>query len=62
MLKFRTMVQDADQRLDSLLKANESDGLLFKIRDDPRITSIGRLLRRLSIDDFRNLLMSSEVR
>ena len=39
MLKFRTMVQDADKQLASLLDDNESDGLLFKIRDDPRVTS-----------------------
>ena len=52
MLKFRTMVVDADQRLDNLLTANESDGLLFKIRDDPRVTSIGRILRRFSIDEI----------
>ena len=52
MLKFRTMVQDADQQLESLLDNNESDGLLFKIRDDPRVTSIGRVLRRFSIDEL----------
>jgi exopolysaccharide biosynthesis polyprenyl glycosylphosphotransferase len=52
MLKFRTMVQDADKRLDSLLAQNESDGLLFKIRDDPRVTPVGRILRRFSIDEL----------
>ena len=52
MLKFRTMVEDADKQLPSLLGKNESDGLLFKIRDDPRVTSIGRVLRRFSIDEL----------
>ena len=52
MLKFRTMVQDADKQLESLLGNNESDGLLFKIRDDPRVTPIGRVLRRFSIDEL----------
>ena len=46
------MVQDADKQLGSLLEDNEGDGLLFKIRDDPRITPIGRVLRRLSIDEL----------
>ena len=52
MLKFRTMVQDADKQLESLLGNNESDGLLFKIRDDPRVTPVGRVLRRFSIDEL----------
>jgi exopolysaccharide biosynthesis polyprenyl glycosylphosphotransferase len=52
MLKFRTMVDDADKQLASLLDANENDGLLFKIRNDPRITPVGRLLRRFSIDEL----------
>ncbi|MCU1699491.1 MAG: polyprenyl glycosylphosphotransferase [Mycobacterium sp.] len=52
MLKFRTMVKDADRSLASLLDFNESDGLLFKIRDDPRITRVGRVLRRFSIDEL----------
>lgn len=52
MLKFRTMVQDADKQLARLLAANESDGLLFKIRNDPRITPVGRFLRRFSIDEL----------
>ena len=52
MLKFRTMVQDADKQLASLLDNNEIDGLLFKIRNDPRITPIGRVLRRFSIDEL----------
>jgi lipopolysaccharide/colanic/teichoic acid biosynthesis glycosyltransferase len=52
MLKFRTMVEDADKQLESLLSANDSDGLLFKIRNDPRITPLGRVLRRFSIDEL----------
>ena len=52
MLKFRTMVQDADKQLESLLGDNESDGLLFKIREDPRVTPVGRILRRFSIDEL----------
>jgi exopolysaccharide biosynthesis polyprenyl glycosylphosphotransferase len=52
MFKFRTMVDDAHLQLASLLSANESDGPLFKIRDDPRITPVGRILRRFSIDEL----------
>jgi exopolysaccharide biosynthesis polyprenyl glycosylphosphotransferase len=52
MLKFRTMVHDADKRLADLLTANEGSGLLFKIRNDPRITPVGRVLRRFSIDEL----------
>jgi exopolysaccharide biosynthesis polyprenyl glycosylphosphotransferase len=52
MLKFRTMVQDADKQLESLFGNNESDGLLFKIREDPRVTPVGRVLRRFSIDEL----------
>jgi exopolysaccharide biosynthesis polyprenyl glycosylphosphotransferase len=52
MLKFRTMSEDADRELQNLLSANESDGLLFKIKNDPRITPVGRVLRRFSIDEL----------
>lgn len=51
-LKFRTMVSDAEQRRDDLLHRNERDGLLFKIADDPRITKLGRFLRKHSLDEF----------
>jgi exopolysaccharide biosynthesis polyprenyl glycosylphosphotransferase len=55
MLKFRTMYSDAAERQEELESANEASGALFKIRDDPRVTPVGRLLRRFSIDEIPNL-------
>jgi exopolysaccharide biosynthesis polyprenyl glycosylphosphotransferase len=55
MYKFRSMVTDADRVLAELRHANMSDGLLFKMRDDPRVTSVGRWLRRLSLDELPQL-------
>jgi exopolysaccharide biosynthesis polyprenyl glycosylphosphotransferase len=52
MLKFRTMVVDAEARQASLLSRNEQSGPVFKIKDDPRITRLGRILRRYSIDEL----------
>ncbi|MGH3744304.1 MAG: sugar transferase, partial [Mycobacteriales bacterium] len=52
MLKFRSMVVDADALLAQLTADNMTDGLLFKLRDDPRITRVGRLLRRTSLDEL----------
>ena len=52
MLKFRTMVADAAALQPSLEPANEAEGALFKIRDDPRVTRVGRVLRRLSLDEI----------
>ena len=51
-LKFRTMYSDADRRQEELEKANEKGGAIFKIRNDPRVTPVGRLLRRWSIDEL----------
>ncbi|MFI5619136.1 sugar transferase [Streptomyces sp. NPDC051567] len=55
MWKFRTMVVDADARKAELSGANENDGLMFKMRRDPRVTRIGRLLRRTSMDELPQL-------
>jgi lipopolysaccharide/colanic/teichoic acid biosynthesis glycosyltransferase len=56
MLKFRTMVADAARLQRELERANEAGGALFKIRDDPRVTAVGRLLRRYSIDEIPQVL------
>ncbi|MFL5929566.1 MAG: sugar transferase [Gaiellaceae bacterium] len=55
MIKFRTMVRGADRRQPELEPANEAGGVLFKIRDDPRVTPVGRVLRRLSLDEVPNV-------
>lgn len=56
MLKFRSMVVDAEARLESLLAANEHDGALFKMREDPRVTRVGRVIRKYSLDELPQLL------
>jgi exopolysaccharide biosynthesis polyprenyl glycosylphosphotransferase len=56
IFKFRSMYLDAEARLAGLRHLNEHDGLLFKIRDDPRVTPVGRWLRRLSLDELPQLL------
>jgi exopolysaccharide biosynthesis polyprenyl glycosylphosphotransferase len=56
MLKFRTMVQGADRQKAALERSNEAGGALFKIRNDPRVTRVGRVLRRLSLDEVPNVI------
>ena len=55
-LKFRTMYDDADQQQADLESLNEAGGAIFKIRDDPRLTSVGRVLRRFSMDELPQLV------
>ncbi len=55
MYKFRTMAVDAEQRRAELAALNEMDGPVFKIRDDPRVTRIGKFLRRSSLDELPQL-------
>jgi exopolysaccharide biosynthesis polyprenyl glycosylphosphotransferase len=55
MLKFRTMFADAPERQDELEAANEAEGALFKIREDPRVTRVGGFLRRFSLDEIPNV-------
>jgi exopolysaccharide biosynthesis polyprenyl glycosylphosphotransferase len=54
-MKFRSMVDNADQMKEQLLGRNESDGALFKMKDDPRITKVGGFIRKLSIDELPQL-------
>jgi exopolysaccharide biosynthesis polyprenyl glycosylphosphotransferase len=54
--KFRTMVDGAERMLPDLQKHNEADGPLFKMRDDPRVTRVGRWLRKFSLDEIPQLL------
>ncbi len=56
MFKFRTMHTDAEARLAELRHLNEGDGVLFKLRDDPRVTRVGRFLRKFSLDELPQLL------
>jgi exopolysaccharide biosynthesis polyprenyl glycosylphosphotransferase len=56
MFKFRTMVAGAAEQQPELEHHNEAEGALFKIRDDPRVTPVGKLLRRFSIDELPNML------
>lgn len=53
--KFRTMYPDAEQHLQELLDRNEMNGPVFKIKDDPRITKVGRILRKTSVDELPQL-------
>ncbi len=53
--KFRTMVVDADNIKERLLEKNEMQGVVFKMKNDPRITSVGRLLRKFSLDELPQL-------
>ncbi|MEZ5382152.1 MAG: sugar transferase [Microthrixaceae bacterium] len=55
VLKLRTMVVDAEELLDDLHEHNELDGPMFKIADDPRITRVGKFLRRTSLDELPQL-------
>ena len=56
LYKFRTMCPDAEEQLNELLSQNQMDGLVFKIKGDPRITRVGRFLRKTSLDELPQLL------
>ena len=56
MWKFRSMYEDADERLAELKEQNEIAGAMFKMREDPRVTKIGRFIRKHSIDEFPQFL------
>ena len=56
MYKFRTMVPDADQLLGRYLDKNEIEGAMFKLKKDPRVTRVGRFLRKTSLDELPQLI------
>ncbi|WP_330999669.1 sugar transferase [Cohnella fermenti] len=55
MYKFRSMIPDAEKKLGDLLAKNEIQGAMFKMKDDPRITRIGKVLRKSSLDELPQL-------
>ncbi len=56
MIKFRSMVSDAEAQRDSILAQSDREGICFKSKSDPRITRIGRFIRRASIDELPQIL------
>lgn len=56
MYKFRSMYPDAEERLEKIKHLNEIDGHMFKMKEDPRVTKIGKFIRAYSIDEFPQLL------
>src|SRR3954452_15755645 len=56
LLKFRSMRPDAEEQLGQLLAMNEQNGVMFKIKRDPRITKVGGFLRRYSLDELPQLI------
>lgn len=56
MLKFRSMVQNAEELKERLQKQNEMSGPMFKIKEDPRVTKVGRFIRKTSIDELPQLI------
>ncbi|MEV6968411.1 sugar transferase [Hamadaea sp. NPDC051192] len=56
VFKFRTMVVDADQLVETMTGLNETNGLMFKMRQDPRVTRVGRILRKYSLDELPQLV------
>lgn len=55
MYKFRSMVSDAEERLAALLHQNETTGAMFKMANDPRVTKVGRFIRKTSLDELPQL-------
>lgn len=55
MYKFRSMVSNAEEKLNELIQFNEVSGAMFKMKDDPRVTKVGRIIRKTSIDELPQL-------